>query len=217
MPSIQKRVVLLLSNGFELIETSCFTDVMAWASFMDGIDIHLDSVGLHEELDVAFGGMKIKPPYRLQDVDLEKYDALAIPGGMEFSHFYDDAYSGPFLNAIKHFDTYKKPIAAVCVASLALAKAGILKGRQATVYHSETGTRKMVLEEYGAHFVDQPVVVEDHVITSTGPGTSVEVALKLLEKLTSKDISEETRRLMRVSKPDGQWFKPQVEDAESSH
>ena len=57
----------------------------------------------------------------------------------------------------------------------------MLQGKRATVYHQIGGARKAELESYGALFVDEPLVIDGHLMTSTGPGTGIELALKLLE------------------------------------
>ena len=52
----KKKVLLLLAEGFELIETSCFTDVLAWASFQEHVDISMISCSRAEAVKRAFGG-----------------------------------------------------------------------------------------------------------------------------------------------------------------
>jgi 4-methyl-5(b-hydroxyethyl)-thiazole monophosphate biosynthesis len=89
---------------------------------------------------------------------------------------------------------------------LSLAAAGVLKSRKATVYHQIGGTRKTELESYGAIFVDEPLVVDGHLMTSTGPGTGIELALKLLESLSTAQFSQEIRERMRVPTPDAAWY-----------
>ena len=140
-------------------------------------------------------------------IDLDDFDALAIPGGFEPSGFYDDALSEPFLEVIRHFAAVKKVIASVCVSAIALGEAGVLKGKKATTYHQVGGKRKRQLTQSGALFIDQAVVIDGNFITSTGPGTAIEVALTLLEKLSSKTNAEDLRKIMRVPTPSTAWLK----------
>ena len=60
------------------------------------------------------------------------------------------------------------------------------------------------LEAQGAIFVDRPVVEDGPPISSTGPGPSVERALRLLAKLTGGANAAHIRKLMRIpwSDPD---------------
>ena len=154
------------------------------------------------------------PQALLSELDLDAFDALAIPGGFDGAGFYAEALSDPFLETIRHFDRRSRAVASVCVASLALGAAGVLRGRRSTTYHQLGGKRKAQLEQHGAVFVDQPIVEEGNLISSTGPGTSVEVALLLLAQLTSDANAAHIRKLMRVPCPDPAWFfTPQVQDA----
>jgi 4-methyl-5(b-hydroxyethyl)-thiazole monophosphate biosynthesis len=108
------------------------------------------------------------------------------------------------------------PVASVCVASLALGASGVIEGRRATTYHQLGGKRKAQLEGYGASFVDQAVVVDGEFISSTGPGTGVEVAFELLAMLTSEKNAEHVRKLMRVPQPSTDWrLTPQVTEGRS--
>ncbi len=66
----------------------------------------------------------------VDDIQLDEFDALAIPGGFEEAGFYRDAYSREFLHVIQHFYAKQKPIASICVASLTLGKSGILVGKK---------------------------------------------------------------------------------------
>ena len=58
-------------------------------------------------------------------IDVDDYDALAIPRGFEEFGFYEEAYNEEFLDLIRKFDEKRKTIATICVAALALGKSGI--------------------------------------------------------------------------------------------
>jgi protein deglycase len=165
----------------------------------------LVSAGLRSPLRTTFG-FSVIPDVLVETLDLATFDALAIPGGFERAGFYDDAMSEPFLRVIRSFAGRDTPVASVCVASLALGAAGILENRHATTYHQVGGKRKAQLEGYGAVFVDDPVVVDGQIISSTGPGTGVEVAFALLAMLTSADTVTHIRSLMRNPSPDAEWL-----------
>lgn len=205
-----KRVLLLLADGFEPLEAAGFTDVLGWANIDGSEAIEVVNAGLRSPLQSTFG-LQVTPQKLLADLDLDTFDALAIPGGFEGAGFYKDAYNDEFLSAITHFEKVGKPVASVCVASLSLGKAGVINGRRATVYHQVGGKRKAELEAYGAHFIDNAVVKDKNIITSTGPGTGVEVAFQLLEDLTSAENSQHIRKLMRMPDVSENWLKtPQV-------
>lgn len=205
-----KRVLLLLADGFEPLEAAGFTDVLGWAN-IDGTEpIELVSAGLRSPLKATFG-FSVIPNTLVSELDLDSFDALAVPGGFDQAGFFKDALSEPFLDVIRAFETCGKPVASVCVASLSLGAAGALTGRHATTYHQAGGKRKGQLESYGAIFVDQPIVKDSRLISSTGPGTGVEVAFALLEELTSNKNVARIRQLMRIPLPSTDWYKtPQV-------
>ena len=203
---MHKRVLILLASGFEVMEAGCFTEAFGWASIYG--DTHFDqlSVGLRSPVRTTFG-FDVLPETLLNEIDLDDFDALVIPGGFGDAGFYEDALSEPFLDVIRHFDRRQAPIAAVCVSALSLGAAGVLNGKRATVYHQIGGTRKAELESYGAIFVDEPLVIDGHLMTSTGPGTGIELAFKLLECLSSAEFALELRVRMRVPAPDPMWFR----------
>jgi 4-methyl-5(b-hydroxyethyl)-thiazole monophosphate biosynthesis len=205
-----KRVLLLLADGFEPLEAAGFTDVLGWANIDGDEPIELVSAGLRSPLKATFG-FSVIPDALVADLDLDSFDALAVPGGFGKAGFYNDALSEPFLAVIRHFAGRQQPVASVCVASLALGAAGVLAGRVATTYHQKGGKRRAQLEAHGARFVDQALVIDNNLISSTGPGTAIEVAFALLTDLTSAAISERIRALMRVPRPPSAWWTtPQV-------
>ena len=205
-----KRVLLLLADGFEPLEAAGFTDVLGWANIDGDERIQLVSAGLRFRLKATFG-FSVIPDALVADLDLDSFDALAVPGGFGKTGFYTDALSEPFLAVIRHFTDRRQPVASVCVASLALGAAGALAGRTATVYHQPGGKRRAQLESYGARFVDQALVIDGNLISSTGPGTAIEVAFALLTDLTSEANSARIRALMRVPRPAAAWWsEPQV-------
>lgn len=206
-----KKVLILLANGVEPLELSALTDVLGWANLAGSEEIETHCVGLRREINTTFG-LTLAPKLVLSEANLTEYDALAIPGGFEPSGFYEEALSEDFLDVIRHFHDRNCLVASVCVASICLGAAGVLAGRQATTYHQIGGARKAQLEATGAVFVDRPIVVDGNIITSSGPGTAVEVALGLLGKLTTAENAEFIREKMRIPLPSELWYeRPQVD------
>jgi len=190
-----KRVLLLLANGFEAYEASVFTDVLGWATVFGDTPIEVKTAGRRSELNCTWN-LIIIPKIYLSEVDVTQYDALALPGGFEKAGFYEDAYHEDFLRLIRAFDKQKKIIASICVGALPLGKSGILKGRKATTYHLLDGIRKKQLADFGANVVDDHLVVDENIITSSSPATALDVAFKLLEMLSSKENCTKIKKLM---------------------
>ena len=202
---MEKKVLILLSDGFEVMEAACFTEVFGWASIYGATHFEQLSVGLRSPVRTTFG-FDVLPERLLDEINPEEFDALVIPGGFGDAGFYEEALSEPFLDVIRSFDRRQATIAAVCVSALSLGAAGLLKGRRATIYHQVGGTRKAELERFGAIFVDEPLVIDGNLLTSTGPGTAVETALKLLETLSTSDFAQEIRERMRIPTPSLTWY-----------
>jgi len=208
-----KRVLMLLANGVEPLEMAAFTDVLGWADLLGDQRLELVNAGLRPRITTTFG-LSLNPQHLLADLDLDTFDALALPGGFEPSGFYEEALSEPFLDVIRHFVKADKPIASVCVSSVCLGVAGVLHGRNATTYHQVGGKRRDQLLESGARFVDRPLVVDGRIITSSGPGTATEVAFLLLAQLSSEENAATIRQKMRFPTPDQAWYAtPQVAES----
>lgn len=99
---MRKTLLLLLAEGFEIYEASVFIDVMGWNHLEGDHTTELFSCGLRKELNSSFG-QKFIADYTIDEIDLDTFDALAIPGGFEEYGFYEDAYSEAFSNVINHF------------------------------------------------------------------------------------------------------------------
>jgi len=189
-----KKVLLLLANGFEVYEASAFIDVIGWNHEEGDGSTRLHTCGITSEVTSTFG-QRFVVDQLLSEVKADDYDALAIPGGFEPYGFYDDAYSVPFLSIIREFARQNKPIASICVGALPVAKSGLLKGCKATTYN-QGEKRQQALHDMGAEVQQVPIVQESNIITSWGPGTAVDVAFMLLERLTSNENTKHVRKLM---------------------
>ncbi len=188
-----KKVLLLLAKGFETYEASVFIDVIGWNYTGGDKSTELYSCGLTKEICSTFN-QKIIVDHLHTEIDVSEFDALAIPGGFEEYGFFDEAYSESFLKIIRDFHSMNKLIASICVAALPLGKSGILSNKKATTYNSIV--RRSALKKFNADIIDQPVVIDGNIITSCNPASAIEVALLLLEKLTSKENSNYIRKIM---------------------
>ncbi|HEY8908874.1 MAG TPA: DJ-1/PfpI family protein [Desulfosporosinus sp.] len=190
-----KKVLLLLANGFEIYEASVFIDVIGW-NYIDGDkSTQLFTCGRTKEVNSTFN-QKIIVDYTFDEVNIDEYDALAIPGGFTEYDFYNDAYNEQFLEILREFDKKGKTIASVCVAALPLGKSGVLKGRKGTTYNKRDGIKQKQLKDFGVEVINQPIVIDQNIITSWNPSTAIDVAFKLLELLTSKKQSDFIREIM---------------------
>lgn len=189
----QKKILLLLANGFEILEASAFIDVMGWNLEEGDNSTKLYSCGLRKEVNSSFN-QKFVVNYLVNEVDIDSFNTLVIPGGFKNYGYYEDAYNIEFLKIIREFRSQNKIIASVCVGALPLAKSGILKNKNATTYN-QTEYRQ-ILKNNGVVVSNEQIVIDDNLITSNGPSTAVEVAFILLKRLTSKENTLQVRKLM---------------------
>jgi len=190
-----RKVLLLLSVGFEVFEASVFIDVLGWNMTYGSKDIELITCARTKNLKSTFG-LKIEVDITIDEVDPDDFVALAIPGGFETYGFYEDAYSKEFQQLIIDFNRQDKIIASICVGALPIGKSGILKGKEATTYHLSGGKRQDQLKEFGVSISNQPIVNNGNIITSSSPGTAIDVAFSLLEKLTGNENTAYIREQM---------------------
>ena len=188
-----KKVLLLLADGFEIFEASVFIDVIGWNLVEGDCSTQLFTCGLKKEIKSSFN-QRFIVDFVVDEIDITLFDALAIPGGFEVYGFYDDAYDEKFLELIRSFKSNNKIIASICVGALPLGKSGILKDKKATTYNNVV--RLEALQGFGVNVINEAIVIDDNIITSWNPSTAVNVALLLLEQLTTKNNADNIRKLM---------------------
>ena len=121
-------------------------------------------------------GYPAKADYGIGDVSSTDLAALVIPGGYAPDHMRRHPSYG---NLVREMNALGKPIAAICHAGWMLCSAGILKNRRATCFFSIQDD----LINAGAHYVDEPVVVDGNLITSRVPDDLPAFCRELLKKL----------------------------------
>ena len=180
------KVLLFCCKGFETMEFAPFVDVFGWARNDFRYNIDVVTCGFTKVVTSTFG-ISVTMDKTLDEICVDDYDALAIPGGFENFGFYEEAYDERFLNLIAKFDKQKKYIASICVGALPIGKSGVLAGRNATTYHLSDGNRQRQLAAFGVNVLpDQRIVKDRNIITSFCPETAVDVAFLLLICLVGK-------------------------------
>ncbi|MBS0276509.1 MAG: type 1 glutamine amidotransferase, partial [Proteobacteria bacterium] len=114
---------------------------------------------------------------KIADAKESDYTALVIPGGVmnpDKLRIDDDA-----MRIVRSFLSSGKVVAAVCHGPWLLVQADALRGRKATSYPS---IRKDV-ENAGANWVDEEVVVDNGIITSRKPDDLNAFVAKIIEEI----------------------------------
>ena len=189
------KILLLCLKAFEMMEVSPFIDIFGWTRDDFGHEIEVVTCGYQRKVVSTFG-VTIEVDTLIEDIDINEYCALAIPGGFQEYGFYNEAYKEQTLELIQKFYEAKKPIASVCVAAFALAKSGILDGKKATTYHLRGGYKRNELKEFNVILGQEWMEVDDYIITSSCPKTAPDVAFRLLEMLLSEEIALQVKKDM---------------------
>jgi protease I len=152
----KQRVLVFVEQLYE--------DLELWYPKIRLIEAGMDVVVAGPEKITYAGknGYPCKADQTLDEVQERLFDALVIPGG-----FAPDKLRRlpKVLELVRDFDRSGKPIAMICHAGWVPISAKILKGRQVT----GVSAIRDDLENAGATFLDQSVVVDGHIISSRTP------------------------------------------------
>ena len=128
---------------------------------------------------VSMGGLSVLPDADLADVDPESVRILILPGGDQWeSEPLDEALVG----LLTKLTAARTPIAAICGATTAVARAGLLRGRK----HTSNGLDylKRHVPDYAAEadYMDTLAVRDRGLITASGLG-ALEFASEIFAEL----------------------------------
>jgi protease I len=140
----------LREEGYEVVVASLSKKLMLLVvhEFVPGIDTFVEKPGYHWPSDIAF-----------KDVDPSDFAAVVIPGGRAPEYIRNDP---DFIRIVRRFFKEEKPVAHLCHASIALAKAGVLKGRRIAAYPELQSD----VEAAGAEFVNSEAVVDGVMVSA---------------------------------------------------
>ena len=169
-----KKAVILLANGLEECEALMTRDVL----IRSGIEVDLMSIYPEGNI-VSQTGLIITPNTYYQKVeDMEKYDALILPGG-KLGHANLDSFSQ--MNAIlAYFLKEDKLVCAICAAPKILGHRGLLKNKKYTCFKGcEVGL--------DGNYQGSISEVDGNIITGRSVYYTSEFALNIVEQLLSKE------------------------------
>jgi len=167
-----KKALVLFADGSEELEAVTVINILR----RGGIEVTV--AGLRAGPLRGSRGTMLVPDTTLDSALAQEYDLIVLPGGLPGAdHLRDDARVAGLLRKMHDAGRY---VSAICAAPSVLANAGLLDGKRATCYPG-------ALDNFPAVQRQTAAVVEDgKLITSRGPGTAMDFALTLLERLTDK-------------------------------
>ena len=169
-----KNVLQLVSNDFE--------DLELWYPVHrlreEGANVILAGEKA-EHVYVGKYGVPAKSDISFEDVEIESFDALLVPGGWspDLLRRFDSVKE-----FVRHMDHHKLPIGQICHAGWVLISADVLKGVNVT----STPGIKDDMENAGAIWHDEPVVVDGHIISSRRPPDLPDYMRAFIDVLATK-------------------------------
>ena len=190
------KILLFLAQGFEDLEAISIIDVFGWTQYREDIKkASVITTGFHPAIKSRFG-LKVEQDILFSEVSPKDYQALVLPGGF-YSYGFDEAFDEKIHKLASDIYHNGRYIATMCVGILPIAEAGLLKGKRATTYpYSRNHDNIGRLQKHGAIMVNSPVVMDDRIISCSGPGSAFDVAFLLMEHLLGSKTTQEVRKFM---------------------
>ena len=175
-----KRVAILATNGFEQSELLEPKKNLEDA----GAKVTVLSLkpGEIKGWDHTDWGKSVKVDGLVKDAKPDQFDALVLPGGqMNPDVLRMDSSAVTF---VRTFVESGKPVAAICHGPWTLIEADVVRGKTMTSWPSV----RTDLKNAGAHWVDEPVIVDGNLITSRKPDDIPAFSQAIAEALTAQKL-----------------------------
>ena len=176
-----KAVYLLVVEGFADWEPA-----HAVAELRRHGHYRVESVGLTSTPVQSMGGLRVLPSTVVTKVDPADVAAFILPGGDRWESSPIEPEIEQVLNRL---DAQGVPIAAICAATVAISRLGLLRGRR----HTSNGLEYLRAHVPGyaeaTNYVDIPAVRDRGLITASGLG-DVEFARELFEELDVLSVAD---------------------------
>lgn len=166
---MNSNVVIVLAPGFEE------TEAIGTADVLKRIGFKVSLAGLESPVVASSAGSRIQTDLLFKAVDLNRIDALVLPGGLPGATNLRDSQA--VIAALQLMHRSGKVVAAICAAPIVLERAGLARGRKMTGYPgTEQGLPDLVYS--GAR-----TECDDRIVTGKGPGVSFEFGARIAAAL----------------------------------
>jgi 4-methyl-5(b-hydroxyethyl)-thiazole monophosphate biosynthesis len=183
---MEKTVLVPVADGTEELEAVAIIDILRRA----GAVVTVASVSGNRQITASRGVVIVADVLIADCVDID-FDLVVLPGGLPGAEHLRD--SPELIRILKSQREKERLYGAICASpAVVLEHHGLLEGRQATCHPGFTG------QLTATDRIESRVVVDGNCLTSRGPGTAVEFALALVEKLFGKAKREEVAAPMVV-------------------
>lgn len=173
------RVLIPLADGCEELEAVTLIDLLRRAG------VEVVTAGLSDGAVTASRGTRLVPDTTLDEAMGKTFDMVVLPGGLPGADYLD---ADPRIHELLRSQVdQNRAVAAICAAPKVLASSHLLDGRRATCYPGCINA-----EDYSeVVFTGSPVEIDGPVVTSRGPGTAMDFALTLIERLKGPEMRVE--------------------------
>ncbi|TKY49157.1 DJ-1-like B [Spatholobus suberectus] len=173
------KILVPIANGSEEMEAVIIIDILRRAKAKVVVASVEDTLEI-----VASRKVKLEADMLLDEAAKLSYDLIVLPGGLGGAQAF--ANSETLVSLLKKQRESNKYYGAICASpALVLEPHGLLKGKKATAFPALCNKLSDQSE------VENRVVVDGNLITSRGPGTSIEFALAIVEKLFGRKLALE--------------------------
>lgn len=149
--------------------------------------LKVTTVGIDKNPIITMGGLKVLPEITIDECNVEVNDLLILPGGDTWTSQVHESV----LEKTKEALTQGSVVAAICGATLGLAKKGLLDSRNHT--SNDLEFLKMVMPNYTGekYYKMEPVVSDENLITASGiaPLEFTIQVLKVLDVFKNEALS----------------------------
>ena len=175
-----KKALLILAPGYEELEAVAVVDILRRA------DVDIQIAALEPGPVPSARDVKIVPDVTLEEVLGSHFDLIILPGGIDSTETL--ASDDRVISMLKNQLEDQRLVGAICAAPTVLDRHGLSRGK---VIACHPVCRDSVKQST----LSQDRVVQDgQIITSQGPGTALEFALRLVERLEGRPRMEEVNR-----------------------
>ena len=164
-----KTALVLFAEGSEELEAVTIVNILR----RGGVSVSF--AGLTSGALRGSRGITLLPDTTLEALLNQDFDMIVLPGGQPGTNNLKADVR--VLQLVKKMHAQEKYVTAICAAPSVLATAGLLDGKRATSFPS-------ALNNFSNVDLQAAAIVEDgKLITSRGPGTAMDFALTLVERL----------------------------------
>lgn len=181
-------VYCFLADGFEEIEALSAVDILRRAN------VAVTTVSLNDTLLVTGShNIKVTADILATDFpcDMSDIECAIYPGGMPGAETLSSGKCTIPNDVAKYCVQNNILVGAICAAPIVLGRLSLLNNKKATCYPGFED------ELIGASYTSDRVTVDGNIVTSRGPGCSIDFALTLVSILCSQETALNIRKAMQ--------------------